>query len=205
MFGGLISYSGVVRNVGVQAGGGARLQIECEGVLEENAEPKDSIAIDGVCLTATRIEGAAVSFDVVPETLACSTLSHRARGDRVNVEYSLRIGDRVGGHFVYGHVDTTLAVLARAREGEGERMRFVRPTVLRAALSQKAFVAIDGVSLTIAAAGDDWFDIAIIPETLSRTTLRERPVGSLVNVEIDPLARYVQAVLALRESAPGEI
>lgn len=196
MFSGLISYRGVVRNTQVLADGGLRLQIECEGVKEESPQSKDSIAIDGVCLTATGIDAATISFDVVPESVACTTLARRSSGDRVNVEYSLRVGDRLGGHFVYGHVDAQVAVLARTREGQGERVRIARPAALSAMLAPKAFVAIDGISLTIAAVGPDWFEIAVIPETLARTTLRERPVGSSVNIEIDPLARYVQAAIA---------
>jgi riboflavin synthase len=151
------------------------------------------VAIDGVCLTVTRVSGKTLSFDVIPETLARSALGLREPGDRVNVEYSLRVGDRMGGHFVYGHVDATAAVLQRCPEGQGERIRIEAPPALAPLIAEKAFVAVDGVSLTVAAAGDGWFEIALIPETLARTTLGERPPGSRVNLEVDPLARYVFA------------
>ncbi|HVA34459.1 MAG TPA: riboflavin synthase [Candidatus Baltobacteraceae bacterium] len=191
MFSGLIAYRGSVVDLEARPEGGATLRVRCEGVKRERPEVKDSIAIDGVCLTVTARKGKMLSFDVIPETLARSTLAQRRAGDAVNVEYSLRVGDRMGGHFVYGHVDATARVLARTPEGQGERVRIERLPALAPMLVEKAFVAVDGVSLTIAAARDDWFEIALIPETLARTTLGARPVGSDVNVEVDPIARYV--------------
>jgi riboflavin synthase len=159
----------------------------------EDVEPKDSVAVDGVCLTVTEAAEDVLSFDVVPETLDRSTLGERRTGDAVNVEFALRVGDRVGGHFVYGHVDATAHVLSRTPEGQGERIRMDRPAALAFAIVDKAFVAIDGVSLTVAAVGTDWFEIALIPETLVRTTLGDRALGRRVNLEIDPLARYAAA------------
>jgi riboflavin synthase len=194
MFSGLIGYNGQILSIESQEGG-VRLRIRCEGVKHERPEPKDSIAIDGVCLTATKVDGKIVAFDVIPETLARSTLGQRGEGDVVNVEYSLRVGDRMGGHFVYGHVDATAQVLARTTEGQGERVRIERPAQLAPMIAEKAFVAVDGVSLTVAAVGDDWFEIALIPETLARTTLGRRPAGTDVNLEADPLARYVVEAL----------
>jgi riboflavin synthase len=193
MFSGIIGYRGTVTEIDALPGGGATLRVRCEGIERERPEPKDSIAIDGVCLTATAIDGGVISFDVIPESLARSSLGQRVSGDRVNVEYALRVGDRVGGHFVYGHVDATVRVVSRLSEGQGERIRIERPPSLAFALVDKAFVAVDGVSLTVAATGDGWFDVAVIPETLARTSLRDRPPGSSVNVEIDPLARYANA------------
>lgn len=197
MFSGLIGYRGTVVALNPVAGGGATLRLRCEGVARERPAPKDSIAVDGVCLTATAVDGDLVSFDTIPETLARSTLGERHPGDAVNLEYALRVGDRMGGHFVYGHVDATARVLTRGPEGQGERIRIERPALLVPAIVEKAFVAIDGVSLTVAAASADWFEIALIPETLTRTTLgAARPAGSRVNVEVDPLARYIAAALA---------
>jgi riboflavin synthase len=194
MFSGLIGYRGEILTI-EPADGGVRLWLRCQGVKRERPEPKDSIAVDGVCLTATQIDGKAIAFDVIPETLARTTLGRREPGDVVNVEYSLRVGDRMGGHFVYGHVDASAEVLARTQEGQGERVRIERPASLAAMIAEKAFIAIDGVSLTVAAVGDDWFEIALIPETLERTTLGNRPVGERVNLEVDPLARYVAEAL----------
>jgi riboflavin synthase len=184
-------FSGLIRYRGTVVGGGAQLALKCEGVESERPRPGDSIAIDGVCLTATAVDGDAVSFDVVPETLACSTLGDRVAGDLVNVEYALRVGDRLGGHFVYGHVDAAARVLSRTPEGGGERMRVETPPSLASMIAPKAFIAVDGISLTAAATGDGWFEIALIPETIRRTTLRARSPGSRVNLEVDPIARYV--------------
>lgn len=194
MFGGLIAYRGEVVSAEPSENGGITLRVRCEGTKQEKPGVKDSIAVDGVCLTVTSKKGKLLSFDVIPETLARSTLGERCKGDRVNIEYALRAGDRIGGHYVYGHVDTSARAIARTPEGQGERVRFERPAALAPMLVEKAFVAIDGVSLTIAAARDDWFEIALIPETLARTTLGSRPPGSRVNVEVDPIARYVIAI-----------
>lgn len=189
MFSGLIAYRGsvVARE---PCDGGVTLRIRCDGVAHECPEVKDSIAIDGVCLTATAIEGDVVRFDVVPETLARSTLGERTSGDRVNVEYALRLGDRIGGHMVYGHVDSTARVLGRTREGQGERMQIEVPRALAGMIAPKGFVAVDGVSLTIAGVNGESFEVALIPETLARTTLGGRVTGSSVNLEADPFARY---------------
>ncbi len=196
MFSGLIGYRGTVVANDALTGGGATLVLACEGAAVEEARIKDSIAVNGVCLTAAHIDGERISFDVVPETLARSTLGALRPGDGTNLEYSLRVGDRMGGHFVYGHVDATTAVLRRVVEGQGERIRIERPAVLAAMIVEKAFIAIDGVSVTVAGVAEEWFEIALIPETLARTTLGERPVGARVNVEVDPLARY--AIAAIR-------
>jgi riboflavin synthase len=195
MFAGIIAYRGRVTAFDALRDGGVTLRVRCDGVSRERPEPKDSIAIDGVCLTATAVNGDEIAFDVIPETLACSTLGDRAIGDAVNVEYALRLGDRIGGHLVYGHVDAAAAVLARAPEGQGERMRIETPATLAPAIAPKGFVAVDGVSLTVAAIGLSWFEVALIPETLARTTLGSRASGSRVNVEADPIARYARSVI----------
>jgi riboflavin synthase len=197
VFSGLIQYRGTVVALDVWPGGGVRLKVRCEGAKRERPEAGDSIAVDGVCLTATAIERDVVAFDVIPETLACSTLTEREVGDFVNVEYALRLSERLGGHLVYGHVDAAARVLERASEGQGERMRIEAPASLAPMIAPKGFVAVDGVSLTVAAAQTQWFEFALIPETLARTTLGARAPGSRVNLEVDPLARYVSAALRL--------
>ena len=195
MFSGLIGYRGSVVGLDAQKGGGVTLRLRCEGVAQEQPEIKDSIAINGVCLTATAVEGDVVAFDVVPETLNRSSLGTLNPGEQVNVEYSLRVGDRMGGHFVYGHVDANAQIISRTPEGQGERIRIERPTELAPMIAEKAFIAVDGVSLTVAAVGDGWFEIALIPETLARTTLGERAAGSHVNLEVDPMARYAHSII----------
>ena len=198
MFSGLIAYRGTIAAIDRVAEGGATLRVRCEGAPDERPAVKDSIAIDGVCLTATAVAGDLIAFDVVPETLARSALGERLPGDLVNVEYALRLGERLGGHLVYGHVDAAARLLSRTPEGRGERLRIERPPALRHAIVDKAFVALDGVSVTVATAADDWFEIAAIPETLARTTLGNRKPGSRLNLEIDPIARYAASVPAGR-------
>ncbi len=190
MFSGIIRYRGVVTSKTDLPGGGATLKVRCEGVELERVQSGDSIAIDGVCLTATAFEADVVAFDVVPETLRRSTLGERAAGESVNVEYALRVGDRLGGQLVYGHVDSAARVLARTAEGQGERIRIETPPAMAPMIAPKTFIAVDGISLTVAATGDGWFEIALIPETLARTTLGDRPAESRVNLEADPIARY---------------
>ncbi|MFY9666254.1 MAG: riboflavin synthase [Candidatus Cybelea sp.] len=193
MFGGIIAYRGVVSELEASPAGGITLRVRCEGVERERPEPKDSIAIDGVCLTATSVEGEVVRFDVVPETLARTTLGDRAPGDLVNVEYALRLGERLGGHLVYGHVDAAARVLERTSEGQGARLRIELPPQLQPMIVGKGFVAVDGVSLTVAVANRNWFEVALVPETLARTTLSTRAPESRVNLEVDPLARYARS------------
>jgi riboflavin synthase len=190
MFSGLISYNGTVQHAQPLPQGGLHLRVRCEDASEEEVEPKDSIAINGVCLTVTQADHNVIDFDVIPETLARSNLGTLHEGDTVNVEYSLRLGDRMGGHFVYGHVDDAAQVLSRTAEGQGERMRIALPENLARYVCEKAFISVDGVSVTVAAAGKDWFELALIPETLRRTTLGRRNAGDRVNLEVDPLARY---------------
>ncbi|HEX4014643.1 MAG TPA: riboflavin synthase [Candidatus Cybelea sp.] len=190
MFSGIVRYRGTVVSNKFRSDGGTRLVVNCEGVEAEHPTPGDSIAIDGICLTATAVAASAVAFDVIPETLACSTTGDLRTGDAVNVEYALRVGDRLGGHFVYGHADVAAEVLSRTPEGQGERIRIELPDALARSIVAKAFVAVDGISLTVAATGEGWFEIALIPETLARTTLAARPRGSRVNLEVDPIARY---------------
>ena len=167
-----------------------RLSISSPGAAAEGIEPKDSIAINGVCLTAVAVDGSSIAFDVIPETLSRSTLGACAIGDPVNVELSLRLGDRLGGHFVYGHVDRVAEVSAVVPEGQGVRMTIRIPDELRRYIVEKGYIAVDGVSLTVAAVTGECFEIALIPETLVRTTLGARRAGDMVNLEIDPVARY---------------
>ena len=202
MFSGLIPVQGTVHGVEHLARGGMTLRIACPAAVALQIEPKDSVAVNGVCLTATNIAQNIIGFDVVPETMERSTLGRLQAGERINLELSLRLGDRIGGHFVYGHVDATAQILLRTAEGQGERISVGRPRALAPMLCEKAFVSVDGVSLTIASVTSEHFELALIPETLARTTLGERRSGSWVNIEVDPLARYAVAALDAHIGAP---
>ncbi len=189
MFSGLIEHRGtVVAND--EHHGGRRLVVVAPEAIRDGVQPLDSIAINGVCLTVVSAGKERIAFDLVPETLARSTLGTLAEGDHVNVELSLRLGDRLGGHLVYGHVDATAEVLQRRQEGPGERLAVVVPDGLKRYLVEKGYVALDGVSVTIAGVSDGRFEVALVPETIAHTTLGRRRPGERVNVEIDPIARY---------------
>ncbi len=199
MFSGLIAHRARVVSFEGDAARGARLVLAAAGALAEGVVPKDSIAVNGVCLTATSVVGDRIAFDVVPETLVRSTLGSLRADDVVNLELSLKLGERMGGHLVYGHVDATARVESKVVEGQGHRLRIEMPATLGPYIVEKGYVAIDGVSLTVAAVRDGCFEIALIPETSQRTTLGVRDAGSRVNVEIDPVARYAVAAILYRE------
>ena len=178
------------------AHGGMRLRIKPASALE--AQRGDSIAVNGVCLTLVELDGV-LAFDVVPETLERSNLGDLHAGDTVNLETSLRAGDAIGGHLVYGHVDARAIVLARHAEGAGCRVICTTPPTLEPLIAEKGSVALDGVSLTVAAVGQGEFEVALIPETLEKTTLGRKEAGSVLNVEADPIARYVAHMLGLTQ------
>ena len=175
-----------------------RLVVRC-GELAATAKDGDSINVSGACLTVAAREGDRIIFDVVPETIGRSTLGALRPGDRVNLEASLRIGDALGGHFVYGHVDATSRIASKVSEGQGYRIRCDVPPGLGPMIVEKAFVALDGVSLTVAKTSDGAFEVALIPETLGRTTFGDKEPGASVNVEVDPIARYVASIIEHRK------
>jgi riboflavin synthase len=181
-------FTGLVREVGTVASfEKGRLVVESQTA----AEVGDSIAIDGVCLTVVSSEPGRLSFDVVPETIA----RVKSFGDRVNLEPALRAGDPLGGHQVQGHVDGTGEVASITPAGEGVRLRIeAAPDLLRYCV-EKGSIAVDGVSLTVAAVDETGFEVALIPHTLEVTTLGELTAGDTVNLETDILAKYVEKLL----------
>jgi riboflavin synthase len=195
MFTGLIFNQAKVVKVTPHAGG-IELAIEKPRALIGVCDG-DSISINGVCLTV-KSNSQTLLFDVIPETLRRSNLGSLVRDDVVNVEPSLRVGDAVGGHWVYGHVDGTCKILKKDREGQGYRMWCATPPPLKKLIVEKGFVSLDGASLTIAEVKTGRFAVALIPETLKRTTLGRKGVGLSLNIEVDPVARYVAAQLGNR-------
>jgi riboflavin synthase len=196
MFSGLIAYLGRVDRIDGNAADGMRLVVEAPDAIADGIGVKDSIAVNGVCLTAVAVDDRTISFDVVPETVRRSTFAALTGGDRVNLELSLRLGDRLGGHLVYGHVDATAQILDKAVEGQGHRLAIATPPALASFIVEKGYITLDGVSLTVATAAPGRFTIALIPETSKRTTLGSKGAGARVNVEVDPVARYAQAAVA---------
>jgi riboflavin synthase len=157
-----------------------------------------SIAVDGVCLTVIGWQGTdpvVIDFDVMGETLARSALGALQVGSRVNLERATRADARLDGHIVQGHVDGTATVVARTPGDAWETVRFELPARLARYVAEKGSIAVDGVSLTVAAVGDDWFEVGLIPETLRATTLGAKQPGAAVNLEVDVLAKYVERLL----------
>jgi riboflavin synthase len=204
MFSGLIAHLGRVAALRGDVRNGMVLTVEAPGALAEGVAGKDSVAVNGVCLTVVARDDRTMTFDIVPESILRAGFDLLRAGDPVNVELSLRLGDRLGGHLVYGHVDANVAIAAKRDEGQGHRLTIDRPLAVGRYIVEKGFIAIDGVSLTIASVTRDAFTVALIPETARRTTLGTKGPGSRVNVEIDPVARYAFAAIeAYRPSGDG--
>jgi riboflavin synthase len=157
-----------------------------------------SVAVNGVCLTVVGAIGTGaleIDFDVMGETLKRSALASLAPGSRVNLERAARVDSRLDGHIVQGHVDGTGVVVSRTPGDAWETVRFGLPAELSRYVAEKGSVAVDGVSLTVSAVADDWFEVGLIPETLRATTLGSAQPGDPVNLEVDVLAKYVERLL----------
>jgi riboflavin synthase len=192
-------FTGIVRERGRVAavdGGadGVRLRIEAPETARRVAIG-DSVSIDGVCLTVTELNGVAVAFEAVPETLSRSTLGTLRAESEVNLEVALRAGEPLGGHYVQGHVDGVGRVRAVEPEGDGRRIWIDAPPEILRYCVEKGSIAVQGVSLTIADLDDAGFAVALIPHTLAETTLSELEPGDGVNLEADVLAKYVERLL----------
>jgi riboflavin synthase len=195
-------FTGIIREVGsiaATSGGdeGVRLVIEAPATASL-VEVGGSVAINGVCLTAETVEGTALTFHAVPETLSRSTLGELARGSLVNLEPALRAGDSMGGHIVQGHVDGVGRVQSVEAEGEGLRVIVEAPADVLRYCVEKGSIAIEGISLTIAELHDDAFGVALIPHTIAETTLDRLVPGLRVNLEADVLAKYVERLVEPR-------
>jgi riboflavin synthase len=191
-------FTGIVREVGtVAAFDGSRLVVGAPETATGVAVG-DSVSIAGVCLTVVETEEERISFDVVPETLSRTTLGELAPGDRLNLEPALRVGDPLGGHVVQGHVDAVGRVRSVTPEEDSRRVSFDAPDAIVRYCLEKGSIAVDGVSLTVAAIDDDGFEVALIPHTLEVTTLGGLEPGDEVNLEVDVLAKVVERLLAAR-------
>lgn len=192
-------FTGIVRELGVvssvEAGpDNTRLAIEAPE-LGPTLSVGDSIAISGVCLTATATDGDAFTVDVVPETVSRTTLGTLAPGDAVNLERPVGVGELFDGHIVQGHVDAIGDVVSVDPEGESRRMRVEVPVGVSRYLVEKGSVTLDGVSLTVTDVKGSELEVALIPHTLAMTTLGRVEPGDAVNVEVDVLAKYVERLL----------
>jgi riboflavin synthase len=189
MFTGLVAGTGTVRSLS-----DGRLEVETPLAVE--LSPGDSIAVNGVCLTALDPSANGFRADVMPETLRRTSLGPLGSGDPVNLELPLRATDRLGGHFVQGHADGTGTVEQVREEGFSHVVRIAAPAELLRYVVEKGSIAVDGVSLTVSAVDGVAFEVSLIPETLERTTLGSVEPGSVVNLEVDVLAKYLEKLTA---------
>lgn len=193
MFTGLIEDLGTLRDIRTGADQ-ARLTV-ATGLPMAELSLGESIAVNGVCLTVTSFGDGAFSADVSPETMSCTTLGSLTRGAYVNLERALRLSDRLGGHLVTGHIDGQGRIVERRKDGNAWRFKFQTDAAVSSLLVAKGSVTIDGISLTVNEVSEDAFSLAIIPLTLSKTTLQERNVGDGVNIETDLIGKYVARFL----------
>ncbi|MCC6442897.1 MAG: riboflavin synthase [Armatimonadetes bacterium] len=201
-------FTGIIEEVGDVAaiewqGRSARLTASCRAILED-ARPGDSVAVNGVCLTVTDCLPGGIAFDAVAETLTKSSLGQLKAGDPVNLERALKVGGRIGGHFVQGHVDGTGRVLSFRPVSNSAIWSFSAPPGLMRYIVPKGAIAVDGISLTVVEVSEGGFTVSIIPFTVSRTNLAHKRAGEAVNLEVDILGKYVEKLLAAGRQEPSE-
>lgn len=198
-------FTGIIEAVGIvgsckRSGGDMQLVIDTQNLDIGDVVPGDSIAVNGVCLTAIALEGRKFTADVSAETLAHTTLGSLKSDQRVNLEKALTPSSRLGGHLVTGHVDGVGKVLQRKREGQSERFRIEVPQALARYIARKGSVCVDGTSLTVNAVDANTFDLNIVPHTLANTIMDDYTEGTAVNVEVDIIARYLERMLLAGDS-----
>jgi len=193
VFSGLVADLGRVKMIHADDEGA---RIELETGLAGQIEPGDSIAVNGVCLTATAVTEGGFSADAMQQTLSLTSLGGLEDGARVNLELALRADQRLGGHIVQGHVDGVGSVVSLTEDGFSLRIRFSVPETLANYVVPQGSITLEGVSLTVTTCGEDWDEVALIPETQERTTLGKLEVGQSVNVECDVIAKYVERMVS---------
>lgn len=193
MFTGIVEELGTVRSI-QRKSEGAILEIQANEVLTD-ANVGDSIAVDGACLTIVSLTPTVFATDISAETLRRTTLGRRTVGEQVNLERSLRLSDRLGGHLVLGHVDEVATICAWKDEGDASLMRVTISDTTRRYITYKGSVTVDGISLTVSSVSEDSFEVALVPHTKQVTTLGTKRNGTSVNIEVDLIARYLETLL----------
>ncbi len=196
MFTGIIKCMGIVEDVRMSEGEGSAMTLTVDiKEIAARVGVGDSIAVNGVCLTVVALEGSRARFNLVGETIARTNLGMLKRGDSVNLEPSLRVGDSIDGHFVLGHVDGIGRIVERREERDQVIMSIEVSNALMRYIAVKGSIAVDGVSLTVTSIKDNRFSVALIPHTLQVTTLGRKREGDTVNIEVDMIARYLANLL----------
>ncbi len=194
MFTGIIAAIGKVEKIQSQAGD-LRLQINSQKLDLSDVKLGDSIAINGVCLTVVEQHKAQIGFDVSRESLDRTSLGSLSSGSEVNLEKALAVGDRLGGHFVSGHVDGLATILSIQNSARSIQFRIEVPVGLERYIAEKGSICIDGTSLTVNNVADNWFEVNVIPHTLQETIISHYKVDTKVNLEVDLIARYLERLL----------
>ncbi|WP_449372575.1 riboflavin synthase [Arthrobacter psychrolactophilus] len=208
MFTGIIEGRGTVVSIEQQPETDSAVLVVAAGSVLDGMDLGGSLAINGVCLTAISLGEGNIEVDVMGETLLRTTTGALHAGDEVNLERCVVAGGRLDGHVVQGHVDGVGALLERENQGKWDRLRFSVPRELSPYIAEKGSIAIDGVSLTVTAVSpaseaEQWFEVGLIPVTLAKTGLGDKPVGGAVNLEVDVLAKYAQRLLEFSTQAQG--
>ncbi|MCW3817118.1 riboflavin synthase [Micromonospora sp. DR5-3] len=201
-------FTGIVEELGevvrtTETGGDSALVAIRGPLVTSDARHGDSIAVNGVCLTVVDVDGGVFTADVMGETLRRTALGALRPGEPVNLERAAALGSRLGGHLVQGHVDGVGEIISREPAAQWETVRFRLPAALSRYVVEKGSITVDGVSLTVADVGEDWFAVGLIPTTLKLTTLGAKGPGDPVNLEVDVLAKYVERLLAGGATGPG--
>ncbi len=201
MFTGIVEELGTVRSI-QRKSEAATLEIQAGEILTD-AKVGDSIAVDGACLTIVSLTPTVFATDISAETLRRTTLGERKVGEQVNLERSLRLSDRLGGHLVLGHVDEVATICAWKDEGDASLMRVTISDNTRRYITYKGSVTVDGISLTVSDISKDSFEVALIPHTKAVTTLDMKRTGTRVNLEVDLIARYIETLLKNSDEVSG--
>jgi riboflavin synthase len=194
MFTGIIAAIGKVQSVKAQ-GGDLRIDIDVQSLDLSDVKLGDSIAINGVCLTVVEINNTVLGFDVSRESLDRTSLGQVQRGSSVNLEKAMAVGERLGGHIVSGHVDGLGEVVLLEPSARSVKFRIGVPVELERYIAEKGSICIDGTSLTVNSVGPQWFEVNIIPHTMQETIISDYKAGSIVNLEVDVIARYLERLL----------
>ncbi len=195
-------FTGIITQVGKivskqKTPNGITLRVDCVTV-DDTVKLGSSVAISGVCLTVTNIQNSILDFDVMPETIKKTSLKNISVNDQVNIEFSLKFGDEMGGHMVFGHVDDTTQITDVKQDGDAIIYTFLTPSELTYAIVPQGTVSIDGISLTIAQIKDNTFSVSIVQHTLDNTTIANKKINDYVNIEADMLAKYVSKAIRLQ-------